>query len=111
MKDLKAFIAEHPFLRGMKPEQLNVLTRHARRIAFEPGQIIFRQNESAYEFFLILDGTVTVESYVCGAETIPLQTLGRGDVLGWSWLFPPFVWHFQARAVEPATAIFIDGAA
>jgi CRP-like cAMP-binding protein len=41
---------------------------------------------------------------------MPVQTLGAGDVLGWSWLFPPFAWHFQARAIEPASAVALSGA-
>jgi CRP-like cAMP-binding protein len=110
MKDLRTIIADHPFLQGMKPEHVDVLARHARPIEFKPGQVIFRQNESAYEFFLILDGNVAVESYVPRADSMPLQTIKGGGVLGWSWLFPPFAWHFQARAVEQTHAIFIDGA-
>src|SRR5436305_13866559 len=110
MKDLRAIIAGHPFLSRMQPEHVDVLARHARLIEFQPAQLIFRQNDSAYEFLLVLDGQIAVESCVPRADNVPLQVLGHGDVLGWSWLFPPFTWHFQARALERTTAIFIDGA-
>ena len=43
-----------------------------------------------------------------GQGAIRIQTLGAGDVLGWSWLFPPHVYHFSARTVEPTEAISFD---
>ncbi len=110
MKDLRATIAQHSFLHGLKPEYLDLLARHAREIEFNPRQIIFRQNQAAYEFFLITQGRVAIESSVARADDVPLQVIGGGDVLGWSWLFPPFTWHFQARALELTEAIFLDGA-
>jgi CRP-like cAMP-binding protein len=110
MTDLKSIITDHPFLRGMKREHLDILARHAREAEFAAGQDICRESQAAYEFYLILEGKVAVESYVPREEHIPLQVIGGGDVLGWSWLFPPFVWHFQARALEPTKAIFLDGA-
>ena len=76
MKDLKPIIAQHSFLRGMKPEHLEILARHARQVQFDAGQVIFRQNEAAYEFFLILAGQVTVESYVPRADNVSLQVIG-----------------------------------
>ena len=39
-----------------------------------------------------------------------VQTLGAGEVLGWSWLFPPFLWDFQARAAEPTHVVVVSGA-
>jgi len=110
MNELKQAIGEHPFLKGMRTEYLDVLARHAREVNLKEGQVLFRENESAYAFFLIFEGKVALESYVARSENIAVQLLCGGDVLGWSWLFPPFTWHFQARAVAPTRAIFIDGA-
>ena len=110
MKTVDNKLTNHPFLKGMKPEHLAILARHAREAEFIADQVIFHQNEYASQFYLILEGRVAVESYVARADNIPLQIVTAGDVLGWSWLFPPFVWHFQARALEPTTAIFVEGA-
>ena len=110
MKTIENKLTTHPFLKGMKPEHLAILARHAREAEFRADQVIFRQSENAYQFYLILEGRVAVESYAARAANIPLQIVATGDVLGWSWLFPPFAWHFQARAVEPTKAIFLDGA-
>src|SRR5437016_4252293 len=60
MKDLKPILGQHPFLQGLKSEHLDVLARHAREVEFTPRQVIFRQNDAAYEFFLIMEGEVTV---------------------------------------------------
>lgn len=110
MKTIYNILTNHPFLEGMKPEHLAILARHSREAEFRAGQVILRQNEYANEFYLILEGRVAVESYVARADSIPLQIVTAGDVLGWSWLFPPYAWHFQARALEPTKAIFIEGA-
>lgn len=110
LEDLKPAIAEHPFLQGMKSEHLDVISRHAREVEFQTGHLIFREGDSAYQFYLLLGGKVAVESYAPRRDNIPVQLLRGGDALGWSWLFPPFTWHFQARAVEPTKAIFLDGA-
>lgn len=103
-------LLNHPFLKEMKPEHLAILARHASGAEFRVGQVIFRQNENAHQFYLVLEGKVAVESYMARANNLPLQIVTAGDVLGWSWLFPPFVWHFQAVALEPTKAILLDGA-
>ncbi|MEO6182454.1 MAG: cyclic nucleotide-binding domain-containing protein, partial [Verrucomicrobiota bacterium] len=110
MKTIDHKLIHHPFVKGMKTEYLAILARHAREAEFIADQMIFRQNENAHQFYLILEGRVALESYVARTDDIPLQIVTAGDALGWSWLFPPFVWHFQARAIEPTKAIFLDGA-
>lgn len=109
MKSINQIIASHPFVKGMEPEHIAVLARHAYETKFTPGQTIFREGKSAYQFYLILDGKVAVTSHISGGESLQLQTIEGGDVLGWSWLFPPFSWVFQARALAPTTAVLVDG--
>ena len=109
-KALRTQLSNHPFLKGMESDHLAILGRHAREVEFTTDQVVFRQNENAHEFFLVLHGSVVLEAYVARRENLALQVVKAGDVLGWSWLFPPFVWNFQARALEPTRAIFIDGA-
>jgi len=110
MKTAASLIAEHPFFRGLKPEHLSVLVEGATTATFEPNQILFRQREPANCFFLIKSGKVAVEAHEPADGTVPVQTLGGGDVLGWSWLFPPFAWNFQARAVGETSVVILNGA-
>ncbi|HJX98853.1 MAG TPA: cyclic nucleotide-binding domain-containing protein [Chthoniobacterales bacterium] len=107
-KELWKEIAAHPFLAGMNPHHLELLSRYATRKNFAPGEIIFRAGEPAHGFYLIQTGTVALEGSVMEHGQIATDTVHAGEPLGWSWLFPPYRWHFDARAMEPTTAIFFD---
>ena len=106
---LARLVAEHPFLEGMKPEQLAILTECAMLADFKKGEMIFRERDPANRFYLIRNGRVELESEVKERDHLLIQTLGPGDVLGWSWLFPPYYWRFDARATTPVNAIFFYG--
>lgn len=110
MKPLDEAIANHAFFRGMKPEHLAVLAEGAKAIQFKAGDALIREAQPANQFYLIQSGRIALEAHEPAKGTVPVQTLRAGDVLGWSWLFPPFVWHFQARALETTTAIALSGA-
>lgn len=110
MKTLNQEIADHALFQGMKPEHLAVLAQGAKAAGFKTGDRLFRQNEPANQFYLIQSGKVALEAHEPADGTVLVQTLGAGEALGWSWLFPPFAWHFQARATEPTTAIIFSGA-
>jgi CRP-like cAMP-binding protein len=106
---LYALIAQHPFFMGMIPRHLQQLAEAAIQLQFEEGENIFAEGSPANRFYLILKGKVVLESEMADRNTIPVQTLGPGDDLGWSWLFPPYSMHFSARALEPTTTIFFYG--
>jgi len=110
MSNLYETILSHGFFRRMKREHLAVLADGAREVKFKAGEVLFREGEPASEFYLVRSGEIALEAHEHGNETILVQTLGAGEVLGWSWLFPPFVWHFQARATEPTEAVSLSGA-
>ena len=99
----------HPFLAGMNPTHLALLTDCAIPVKFRKGQTILREGEMANRFYLIESGKVILESGEGFGEPVIVETIGAGDLLGWSWMFPPYVWHFTARAVEPTQAIFFYG--
>ena len=107
LETIENSIKSHPFLEGMSPHQIRLLGDCAMRAHFGAGELIFREGDPANRFYLILSGKVALESYIEGKGHTLIQTIGAGDVLGWSWLFPPYFWHFDALAVEPTDAIFI----
>ena len=109
MRTVESVIMEHPFLKGLKPEHLRLLADNAMRMHYEPGELIFRQGHPANRFYLIEQGSVSLESPRRDEPPVAIQIIGPGDVLGWSWLFPPYSWNFDARAIEPTTAIFLYG--
>lgn len=91
-----------PFFRGMPERQLELLANESMPSEFKAGERIFSEGGVADRFYIALEGRVELESSVMEGEAVHIQTLGRGDVLGWSWLFPPYCWHFDARAIPPA---------
>ena len=102
-------VALHPFLAGLNRTQLALLTDCAMATRFKKGQTILREGEFANRFYLIESGKVVLESEAGLGEPLVIETLGAGDLLGWSWMFPPYVWHFTARAIESTEAIFFYG--
>ena len=109
MKTLEESIVQHPFLKGMSPEHLKILIDSAMRAEFKAGEIIFREGDPANRFYLIEEGRVELESRKQDRPPVHIQTIGAGDVLGWSWIFPPYYWNFEAQAVDPTKAIFFYG--
>ncbi|MEW6155870.1 MAG: cyclic nucleotide-binding domain-containing protein [Verrucomicrobiota bacterium] len=102
-------IRNHPFFRGLSSEYVRVLADAAMLTEFAKDQSVFEEGDPANRFYLILEGKVALESQTEGLDPVQLQTIGAGEVLGWSWLFPPYYWHFDARAIEPTRAIFFYG--
>jgi CRP-like cAMP-binding protein len=108
-QELYALIAQQPFFKGLNSQQLQLLAVSALEMKFETGATIFEEGSPANRFYLILTGRVELSSEMEDRNVIPIQTLGSGDDLGWSWLFPPYSMHFTARVLEPTTTIFFYG--
>jgi CRP/FNR family transcriptional regulator, cyclic AMP receptor protein len=106
---LENAVANHPFLEGMNPAHLRILAESAMFTRFEAGQVVFHEGEIANRFYLLQSGQVSVETRGGAQQVISIQMLGPGDILGWSWLFAPYYWHFSACAVESTQAIFFYG--
>ena len=106
---LEADLAEHPLFRNLDPEHVTSLCECASEVRFAAGENIFRQGEPADRCYLIRQGMVSLEMPSPTERATTIQTLGPGEVLGWSWLFPPYSWHFDARVIQPARALALDG--
>ena len=106
--DFRARVGAHPFLADMESHHLDLLAGSASSNQFEQGEMIFRAGQLANGFYLIENGAVAIEGSVFEHDTITTDTLAAGEPLGWSWMFPPYVWHFSARATEPTTVLFFD---
>lgn len=109
METLEPLLAEHAFFRNLPRQDVQLITGCARNVRFNPDEVIFREGEDADQFYLIRHGRVALEVFQPERGTMQIQTVGAGDVLGWSWLVPPYQWRFDARAIELTRAIALDG--
>lgn len=109
MQTFEQALANHAFFKGLGENYLLMLSDHAKFVELSPEQYIFHQGEEADRFFLVLAGKIALEVSTMSQGPMTIETIGPDGVLGWSWNFPPFRWHFDARAVEPTTAIVLDG--
>ena len=110
METLEPILAEHPFFKGLDPQHLKIIVGCASNVRFEPEQIIYKEGDPAEKFFLIREGKIGLEINVPHRGSIAIQTVNAGDILGWSWLMPPYKWRFTGRVYERTRAIALDGA-
>lgn len=102
-------LTAHEFCKGMSGPQLAKLATAARHVEYPSGHRFFEEEETADGFWLIQAGQVALDLHVPGRGVVIIETFGRGTVLGWSWLFPPYQWRFGAVAMQPVRAIAFDG--
>ena len=107
--EIEQRLAAHPFLKGMSPHHLELLALCVTPTQFDAGQIVLCEGEPASGFYLIETGTVALEAKADDGKTVVIDTVSAGEPLGWSWLFPPYLWSFDARATEPCTALCFSG--
>ena len=110
METIADLLLGHPFFDGMDPKYVALVAGCGQNVHFAAGAYLAREGEPADRFFAIRHGSVAVETYVPSRGALTLQTLGEGEILGWSWLFPPNVWQFDARARDEVRAVAFDGA-
>ncbi len=103
-------LGEHPFFKDLPPPHLDTVVGCVANVKFEPGEFIFREGQPADHFFVVRQGKVAVEVFVPGKGAVTIETIEGGEVLGWSWLIPPYRAHFDARALTLVRALSLDGA-
>ncbi|MCC6552996.1 MAG: cyclic nucleotide-binding domain-containing protein [Polyangiaceae bacterium] len=108
MEALARTLGDHPFFRDISPDHLEKLASCAHEIAFPAGAVICREGKPATSFYLLRTGRVVLEINAAPRGAVRVESLGAGDVVGLSWLYPPYRWHTDVRVVEPVTAVAID---
>jgi len=103
-------LSAHPFFRGLTPHAIDILAGCATEVEFPAGAVIFKEGDAADACFLLTGGNVALEIVVPGRGPHVVETLHAGEVLGWSWLFPPYRWTFDAETLIATRAIRFDGA-
>jgi CRP-like cAMP-binding protein len=107
--NLESRIAAHPFMRPLSEPARGVLTQGAREEVFERNMMIIRAGQPANSMYLIDSGKVAIEAPGGGESGRVLQIIDGGSAFGWSWLYAPFTWRLQVRAIERTRVIHLDG--
>ena len=106
---LEILLADVPLLQGLDDDRLALLAGCAGNVRFLPGEVLFRQGDPASSFYVLRQGSVAIETFAPPRGSVLIETLEAGEVLGWSWLFAPYRWHFDARALTTVRATGFDG--
>lgn len=109
MDSLEMILAQHPFFEGFAPQYRELLVACATNIVLQPRAYLFREGQEASHFYLVRQGKVALEVYPPQRPPIVIQTVEEGELLGWSWLIPPYKWRFGGRAVDQVRALALDG--
>ena len=110
MRVMEDLLSNHPLFNSLDSEIISKLSEYAKRRHFAAGEYIFRQGENATHLYLIECGKVEIELFAATGGPLVVQNVEGGQILGWSWLIPPYEWCFDARAVEPTDVIELDAA-
>ncbi|MGZ4592783.1 MAG: cyclic nucleotide-binding domain-containing protein [Actinomycetes bacterium] len=109
MQTMDEMLAGQPFFTGLDESVIRLIAGCATNVHVEAGAYIFREGEDADRFFVVRRGRVALELREPGGKVHLLDTVEEGEVLGWSWLVPPYRWFLDARAVDTVSAVSIDG--
>ena len=110
MQTLDELIAGAPLFQGLPAPYLQTIAGCGRNEHFAAGELLVREGEPAERFYLLRSGSVALELGAAAGGPLLIETLSAGEVVGFSWLFPPYRWGFDARARESTHTVGFDGA-
>jgi CRP-like cAMP-binding protein len=109
MQTIDQYLPEHPFFQGLDDSITALLAGCASNVHVRRGEFVFHEGEPADHFYVLRRGMVAIEVRT-PARGVVLDTLQDGDVMGWSWMVPPYRWTFDARATAETSAVAFDAA-
>jgi len=108
MEGLERIVKEHPFFAGMPDAFCELACGCAKNVRFEAGQYLFHEGEPADWFYLLRHGRVALQVTAPGRGAVTFQTMAEGEIVGLSWLIPPYRWTYDAKAIDLTRAIAMD---
>ena len=109
MKSLERILLEHPLTRDLDPRHVKTLAGCARKCLLPAGKYLWRQGDEANELYLIRSGEVAVGIVIPHEDLLQVETVGRGEVVGWSWFMAPYHLHFDSCALTRVEALVLEG--
>ena len=104
----ESVLRETPIFADLEPEHIVAIAGCATSMSFPANEKIYEEGQPADRFLIIQEGRVAIDMESVHRGVLTVHTVGPGEVLGWSWLFPPYEWHYDARAVKDTSAIALD---
>ena len=108
IEGMEAIVREHRFFARLDDDTIKLIAGCARNVRFNTGEYLFRTDGPADEFYLLRHGRVALDVAAPGRAAITIETIGAGEIVGVSWLVPPYRWNYDARAIELVRAIGMD---
>ena len=109
MQTIEQYLPEHPFFHGLDAATTDLLAGCAVNVHLRPGEFLFREGEPADHFYVLRSGRIAIEVHTPGRPMV-LDTAEDGEVVGWSWVVPPYLWTFDGRACTDISAVAFDAA-
>lgn len=109
MKTFEEILKEHSFFKDLEQDQLETVVGCCMNKVFDPGEMIGAEGNPANHFFIVRDGKVAIQIFSPEKGAITVQTVGPDDIIGWSWLFPPYKWCFDIKAIQKTRTVALDG--
>lgn len=110
-EEVADYLRSHTIFSDLDPAHTEILAKHVEEQTFAAGDLLFRQMDPAETFYILMDGSIKVEVPSIMGPALVVQTLGADEVLGWSWLMPPYKWTFEAKAESESKVLAFDGKA
>ncbi len=110
MRTIDTLLQDVPIFQGMSPDAVELLSGCASNVRFADGEVLFREGDEAGVFYVVRHGRVALETFVPTKGAVTIETIDPGEVIGWSWLFAPYRWHFDAKALGIVRATMFDAA-
>jgi CRP/FNR family transcriptional regulator, cyclic AMP receptor protein len=110
METIEALLHDVPLFEGLTTADFELIAGCGSNVRFREGELLFRDGDEADTFYVLRHGSIALETFVPARGAVTIETLEAGEVVGWSWLFPPHRWHFDARALSLVRATGFDGA-
>jgi CRP/FNR family cyclic AMP-dependent transcriptional regulator len=110
MRTIDTLLHDVPLFAGLSDEILELLAGCASNVRYADGEVLFREGDEANRFYVVRHGMVALENFVPPRGSVTIETIDPGEVIGWSWLFPPYRWHFDAKALGLVRATVFDAA-
>jgi CRP/FNR family cyclic AMP-dependent transcriptional regulator len=110
MGTIEGILRDVPLFAGLTAPELELIAGCGSNVRFQEGELLFRDGDEADTFYVLRHGSIALETFVATRGPVTIETLEAGEIVGWSWLFPPHRWHFDARALSLVRATSFDGA-